>query len=929
MSDEEERIDDDGIDSPPSKQQEQANSSSQPFVLSKCWEIENAVTTLYTGGRVRVVGSKLFTCCQGDVKVLVPRNDDDSSSTLILSVRGKDSQNNDGDDYDDDQFDAEAVTTYAVSASTIVTCSHNSQLKQYRLVNSTMSDNNDTTSPSVAVELVESWGKSGHTLPVGHMEFHASGVFLATGSIDGSMRIFDVRGKYTTHVYQSSLRGQSASLSAVTGLGWHPDMQQLIVAVARDDGSVHVHDLRKTDTTAVAILTDHVSSVTSLQWDISQNLFFTTGRDTVINVWHVDEKHSRYRRLFTLPVYEQIEAMVLVADATVATAGNKGVLKVWKWKNDKLSLHTEQTSHVFGEERGGYLQLLKNEEELIVADAEHNISFVDLHAFQQTKSIVGHYDEILDLRIIPKTDSIVVATNSTQVRILNRKNAFSCDAILDRHTGTVLCVDVSPCGRYIATCGKDKQARIWRNDCSVAVAIGHTEAIGSVALSRKTSKYEVVGKAANNGGGAFVATVSIDRTLKRWNLPGAIDLDAAATEQREIDLKAFVSTRAHEKDINIVAVAPNDSLIATGSQDKTIKLWNSTNLSLVATLKGHRRGVWDCQFSPFDRVLASGSGDKTVKLWSLSDFSCVRTFQGHVASVLRVRYLSGGLQLITSGADGLIKLWTVRTNDTEATMDAHDDKVWALDINVNGKEIVSGGADSKIIVWKDTTKEVADAKKAEEEESILMDQKLSNHLRRKEFAEALHISLERDKPLHTLKVLNAIIESDLEKGQDGLTSLKSNAKNWTPDQLVRILRYCRDWNTRARNSHVAMLTVKAIVSTVPAYSLAAMEGLPEILAGISPYAERHFERLDCLHSSSYIIDFALSSMGIMEDFCKDDDVYSTWESKSKLVLPPKSIESRRGGRENLLIRRSGESNTSDLDSDNDEVISVGESDFSD
>jgi hypothetical protein len=70
-------------------------------------------------------------------------------------------------------------------------------------------------------------------------------------------------------------------------------------------------------------------------------------------------------------------------------------------------------------------------------------------------------------------------------------------------------------------------------------------------------------------------------------------------------------------------------------------------------------------------------------------------------------------------------------------------------------------------------------------------------------------------------------------------------------------------------------------------------------------------------------------MGIMEEFCKDDDVYSTWESKSKLVLPPKSIESRRGGRENLLIRRSGESNTSDLDSDNDEVISVGESDFSD
>lgn len=99
------------------------------------------------------------------------------------------------------------------------------------------------------------------------------------------------------------------------------------------------------------------------------------------------------------------------------------------------------------------------------------------------------------------------------------------------------------------------------------------------------------------------------------------------------------------QDINIVSVAPNDSIIATGSQDKTVKLWRATDLALQGTLKGHKRGIWDCQFSRTDRVLATASGDRTIKLWSIADCSCVRTFQGHMAGVLRVRFLATGLQV--------------------------------------------------------------------------------------------------------------------------------------------------------------------------------------------------------------------------------------------------------------------------------------------
>jgi U3 small nucleolar RNA-associated protein 13 len=296
--------------------------------------------------------------------------------------------------------------------------------------------------------------------------------------------------------------------------------------------------------------------------------------------------------------------------------------------------------------------------------------------------------------------------------------------------------------------------------------------------------------------------------------------------------------------------------------------------------------------------------------------------------VLRVRFLSSGLQLISSGADGLLKLWTIRTNECDATMDGHNDKVWALDITPGCEEIVSGGADSKLVVWEDTTKEVEDAKQVEDAQAILMDQSLANHLRNKEYAKALNIALKRDKPHHALKVLSAMIEEDLAKGQSGLVSLKKEAVTWSDEHLISILRYCREWNTRALNSNIAMATCKAIVSTIPAYKLAALDGVPEILAGIIPYSERHFDRLDRLYASTYLLDFALSSMGSIE--APNDGEFAEWESQSKLVLPPTSIDGRIQIGGLAVVGTKVASPASKIEAnDSDVIITVGDSDSSD
>lgn len=938
------------------------------------------------------------------------------------------------DDDDDGSLSRDAVTAYTLAPNDmdLVVCSRDSILRQYDLSGSSGSFGGVNGEGPAKVR--RTIGRSGHDLPVTHMEFHCSGIFFATGSVEGLVKVWDLRGGYATHSFRSS-GGMGGRSSAVSSIAWHPDASQLIIAIGRDDGSIALHDLRSESAEVPLVaMSDHVSAVTCMVWvGKDRGLFITAGRDAIINTWsvevenvssrHGDEGSRRkqkrqkqvknqgveqrkaslgtntvYRRIRTLPVYEQIEGLVVLPryhhsyfdlgsqDIAIATAGSKGVVRVWRARHIKASsdelnknisisdfeaIAEQGKGSAFGEKRGGYVGLIKTShsnrlrvsistsekhipEELIAVDAEHNMTFLNLEAgngnrkkpqneaenamLQMNRTIVGHNDEILDIRVIPSPpgseregessiQKIAVATNSAQVRIFEL-GTYSCE-VLDGHTETVLSLDVSPCGRYLSTCGKDKSMRLWHipSGRCIAVATGHTEAIGATALSRKIGRYDVGGKSATNGGGAFAVTASRDKTLKKWALPGARELNEsiASDDEGGLNLRVLKSVRAHEKDINIVSVAPNDSFVATGSQDKTVKLWNSSDLSLHGCLKGHKRGVWDCQFSPFDRVLATCSGDRTVKLWSLADLGCVRTFQGHAASTLRVRFLSGGLQLLSSGADGLVKLWTIRTNECEATMDGHSDKVWALDLHQDGESLVTGGADSSIVVWRDTTKELEEAKKDEEEKTIIMEQRLANHLRFKEYEKALEIALELDKPRQALKVLTAIIENDVQKGENIMTTLERHVKGWPMSRTTQVLRYCRDWNTRARNSHIAMLTVKAILSAIPAQNLAATAGVPEILAGITPYAERHFQRLDRLHASSYLIDYALFSMGNL-----DDDVaaeaYSSWEANSKLVVPSTKVDGRIQVGGSMLVGSKSKKVGGDTASSDDEVMTVGDSD---
>lgn len=295
--------------------------------------------------------------------------------------------------------------------------------------------------------------------------------------------------------------------------------------------------------------------------------------------------------------------------------------------------------------------------------------------------LVGRNEEIVDLRFVGRSAesaerALAVATNSEQIRVYSVPD-FSCQLSLLGHTDIVLCLDSwrSPTGHpFLASSAKDHSVRVWdaASGRCLAVGQGHTAAVPAVAFSSRPLLGPIPsslpapagGAAGATGKGAkskakaaltcpFLVSASSDRTLKLWILPQDL-LDRAQTPQAggstgdipAVKLRSKATVVAHDKDINSVSVAPNDSLVCTGSQDRTAKVWRVPDLRQVLALRGHKRGVWCTAFSPVDRCVLTASGDATVRVWSLQDGTCLKTLQGHSASVLKASFVTRGMQVL-------------------------------------------------------------------------------------------------------------------------------------------------------------------------------------------------------------------------------------------------------------------------------------------
>ncbi|KAF7587085.1 hypothetical protein BBP40_007724 [Aspergillus hancockii] len=190
--------------------------------------------------------------------------------------------------------------------------------------------------------------------------------------------------------------------------------------------------------------------------------------------------------------------------------------------------------------------------------------------------------------------------------------------------------------------------------------------------------------------GQMVASGSQDRTIKLWDT-------RTGEEVRTL--------KGHSNTVWSVAFSPNGQIVASGSHDRTIKLWDARTGEEVCTLEGHSNTVWSVAFSPDGQMVASGSGDRTIKLWDARTGEEVRTLEGHSSLVSSVAFSPDG-QIVASGShDRTIKLWDARSGKEVRTLKGHSDWVWSVAFSPDGQIVASGSDDRTIKLWDTRTGE--------------------------------------------------------------------------------------------------------------------------------------------------------------------------------------------------------------------------------
>ncbi|MGF1494130.1 MAG: NB-ARC domain-containing protein [Microcoleaceae cyanobacterium] len=341
---------------------------------------------------------------------------------------------------------------------------------------------------------------------------------------------------------------------------------------------------------------------------------------------------------------------------------------------------------------------------LATASEDATIKLWDLSSRKCLRTLTGHSDRLISLAFSPDGQVLASAGKDRQIILWLVETGDSL-TVLKGHHNRVWSVAFHPNGKTLVSGSDDQTIKLWDVNSSVL----QTATPDSRAANSIMSYTTLVGYANQfwsvdfSPDGRWLATGSDDKVVRLYNTSTGV-----RTQRLE----------EHTKQVRSVAFSRDGSLLASGSDDQTVRLWDVKHAHCQKRLRQHTKAVRAVAFSPDGKTLASGSDDSKLKLWDVQTGQCLRSWTAYEpGGVLTLAFSSNGQLLASGGEDTVVKLWTLHpdkmgTNrnlplsDPEVCLlEGNEGWVWAVAFSPNGKVLASGGEDNLIRLWNPETAE--------------------------------------------------------------------------------------------------------------------------------------------------------------------------------------------------------------------------------